>query len=172
MKALHLLPLFLLTSTLPVVAQSQPTLFRDREFSVDLFGSVSVGQETLDDLTGERFTDDGRLGAGVGLNYYLLRYVGIGADAYTENTARTFVDNASGNLLLRFPIESAHLAPYIFGGGGRQFDPDELWFGQVGGGLDVRITAHVALFADVRYVMPEKDAENFGVGRLGLRIPF
>src|SRR5262245_17903718 len=60
-------------------------LFRPDEFNLDLFGSVSVGQETINHISGERVKDDGRLGAGLGGNYFFHRFVGIGADAYTEN---------------------------------------------------------------------------------------
>ena len=52
-----------------------------------------------------------------------MRYIGIGGDAYSENTYHNFVDDASGNLYLRLPLDAIHLAPYIYGGGGRQFDP-------------------------------------------------
>lgn len=146
-------------------------VFRSHELSFDLFGSVSVGQETIDGLSGERVVDDGRLGAGAGVNYYFTPYLGFGADLYTENTDDHVVDNGSANLLLRLPFESIRLAPYVYGGGGRQFDPQERWFGQFGGGLDIRVTRHWGLFTDVRYVMVDA-ASNFGVGRLGVRIPF
>ena len=144
-------------------------LFRANEFSLDMFGSVSVGQQTINRISGNRVRDDGRLGAGIGLNYFLTRNIGIGGDAYTENTAHNFVDNASGNLIFRIPIDKIHLAPYVYGGGGYQFDQAEVWFGQVGAGLEVRITHNISLFADARYVMPEK-IDNYGVARAGLRI--
>lgn len=145
-------------------------LFRSRELSLDLFGSVSVGQQTIDHLTGNRVADDGRLGAGAGLNYYFTRNVGLGVDAYSEDTDHYFVDKTSVSLLVRFPFEQVHLAPYLFGGGGRQFDPEELWFGQVGGGLEVRVTHNWGLFADARYMMLDKGADNVGLGRLGIRL--
>lgn len=158
------------------VAQSQynspdEPLFRANEFSLDMFGSVSVGQQTINHISGEHVRDDGKLGAGIGLNYFLTRNIGIGGDAYTENTAHNFVDNASGNLIFRIPIDKIHLAPYVYGGGGYQFDPNEVWFGQIGAGLEVRITHNVSLFADARYVMPEK-IDNFGVARGGIRLSF
>ncbi len=149
----------------------EDSIFRANETSLDLFGSVSVGQETINHISGNRVVDDGRLGAGVGLNYFFTRYFGMGGDAYTENTGHRFVDNASGNLIGRFPIESIHLAPYVYGGGGRQFDPSKVWFGQAGGGLEFRFSPHVGLFADARYVFTD-GTKNFGLGRLGLRLSF
>jgi len=154
-------------------AQSQynnpEEIFHANETSLDAFGSISIGQQTINHISGQHVQKDGRLGAGLGLNYFLTRNIGIGADAYSENTAHSFVDDLSGSLIFRLPIDKAHLAPYAFGGGGYQFDPNEVWFGHVGVGLEVRLTHNLSLFADARYVMPEK-IDNYGVGRAGLRI--
>jgi hypothetical protein len=146
-------------------------LFHPNEFTLDLFGSVSIGQETINHISKERVEDNGRLGLGLGGNYFFHRNIGIGADAYTENTQHSFVDNTSGNLIVRFPFDRAHLAPYVFGGAGYQFDPEGLWFGQAGGGLEVRFTRTIGLFTDARYVFTD-GTQNFGVGRLGLRLGF
>jgi hypothetical protein len=161
------------TATTQTTTYRTPTdqLFMANELDLDLFGSISVNQDTINNISGKRVADDGRLGAGAGLSYFPIRYLGFGADAYTENTGHNFVDNASGNLILRLPIETVHLAPYVFGGGGRQFDPVYAWFGQAGVGLDIRVTRHWGFFADARYVMPQH-IDNFGVGRVGLRIAF
>jgi hypothetical protein len=158
-------------SCLPVAAQDTDWLFGPNEASLDLFGSVSVGQETINNISQERVEDDGRLGLGIGGNYFFSRHVGLGADAYTENTQHSFVDNTSGSLIVRFPIESIHLAPYVYGGGGYQFDPSGLWFAQAGGGLEFRFTKQIGIFADGRYVFTD-GTENFGVGRLGVRFVF
>lgn len=157
-----------------VMAEHEPvaeSLFRANEASLDLFGSVSVGQETLDNISEERVRDDGRLGLGLGGNYFFTRHLGLGGDAYTENAGHSFVDNASGNLIFRIPFDAIHLAPYAYGGGGRQFDPTGLWFAQAGAGLEVRFTRNVGVFADGRYVFTDGTG-NIGVGRLGLRCYF
>ena len=146
-------------------------LFNANEFSLDLFGTVSVNRETINNISGDRIRHDARLGAGAGLTYYAMRYVGIGGDAYSENTDHNFVDDASGNLYLRLPLDAIHLAPYIYGGRGRQLDPTYATFGQAGTGLDIRITRHWGFFADARYVMPQH-VDNYGVGRAGLRLLF
>ena|ERR1043165_2109725 len=144
-------------------------IFHEHETSLDAFGSISIGQQTINHISGEHVRDDGRLGAGIGLNYFLTRNIGVGGDAYTENTAHSFVDDASGSLIFRLPLDKIHTAPYVFGGGGYQFDPNEVWFGHVGVGVEVRLTHNLSLFADARYVMPEK-IDNYGVGRAGVRI--
>jgi hypothetical protein len=161
----------LVNSTLAAHDPVADPLFRAEEFTLDLFGSVSIGQETINNLSSERVEDNGRLGLGLGGNYFFTRNIGIGADAYTENTQHSFVDNTSGNLIIRFPIDRIHLAPYIYGGAGYQFDPSGLWFGQAGGGLEVRFTRNVGLFADARYVFTD-ETQNFGMGRLGVRFGF
>jgi len=147
------------------------SLFQANDVSLDLFGSVSIGQQTINHISRERVEDNGRLGLGLGGNYFFTRYLGIGGDAYTENTQHSFVDNASGNLIARFPIDVIHLAPYVYGGGGYQFDPEGLAFGQIGGGLEFRFAKQIGLFADARYVFTD-GTQNFGLGRLGLRLGF
>lgn len=161
-------------AALPALADHntpEDSLFRAHETSLDLFGSVSVGQETINHISKDRVRDNGRVGAGIGLNYFFDRYVGIGGDAYTENAGHSFVDSASANLILRIPIDSIHLAPYAYGGGGYEFDARELWFGQAGAGVELRFTKKFGIFADARYVFTE-GAKDYGVGRVGLRLSF
>ncbi len=111
------------------------------------------------------------LGAGLGVNYFILRYVGVGGDLYTENTAHDLVDNASGNVIFRYPIGQTGLAPYVYGGGGYKWDPVQTAFGQVGGGLEFRFTPHIGVFVDARYVLADR-IRDYGVGRAGVRFAF
>jgi hypothetical protein len=146
--------------------------FRANEGSLDLFGSASLGQYTLEHLSGDRIKDNGRLGWGLGGNYFFTKNIGIGGDAYSENTGHSFFDSASGNVIIRFPFEGAHVAPYIFGGGGYQFDPAGISFGQAGAGVDIRFTPHVGMFVDGRYEFLSKNAPDIGLFRLGVRFAF
>jgi hypothetical protein len=146
-------------------------LYRKNELSVDAFGTASVGRYTLDHLSGSRIRNNTRVGAGVGLNYFFTQMIGIGGDVYSENTSGAFIDSASVNLLLRFPLGASGFAPYAFGGGGHQFDGAEAWFAQVGGGLEYRFTPQVGAFFDARWVVPD-EAKYYGVARLGLRFAF
>jgi hypothetical protein len=145
--------------------------YRSQEISVDVFGSGSIGQQTINHITGQKIEHDGRLGAGAGVNLFLNRYVGIGGDAYTENTAHNFIDSASGSLIARLPIADTGIAPYIFGGGGYQFDEVSQAFGQFGAGIEFRFMKNAGFFVDARYVVADK-TENYGVGRAGLRVNF
>jgi hypothetical protein len=147
------------------------TVFHAQETTLDLFGTVSVGQETIDRLSSNRIQKDGRLGAGVGLNHFVTRNFGFGLDAYSENTNDEFVDNASANLIFRIPLDAVHLAPYAYGGGGYQFEATDRGFLQAGAGLEFRFTEKVGIFADARYVFT-RDAANFGMGRAGVRFVF
>jgi len=63
------------------------------------------------------------------------------------------------------------VAPYVFGGGGRQFDPVTQWTWDAGAGLEWRFAPHVGVFVDGRYVFADK-TKDFGLGRLGFRFGF
>jgi hypothetical protein len=155
--------------------QDQPydpgDLYRANELSMDVFGSASLGKYSLDHLSTSRIRHDTRLGAGLGLTYFFTRNLGIGAEAYSEDTDGVFIDSASANLTARFPVGDSGFAPYVFGGGGQQFDLNKLTFGQAGGGIEYRFTPRVGAFTDVRMVWPT-ETRYFGVARLGVRFAF
>ncbi len=146
-------------------------LYRAGEFSVDGFGTLSAGKYTVDHLTGANVRHNARLGAGAGLNYFFTRNIGISGDAYSEDTRGSFIDSASANLTLRLPLGQGGLAPYVFGGGGRQFDLSHVWFAQFGVGLEYRFTPQVGVFVDTRLVLPD-ETKYYGVARVGLRFAF
>ncbi|MDB6022628.1 MAG: hypothetical protein JWQ04_2485 [Pedosphaera sp.] len=146
-------------------------LYRDNEFSLDLFGTDALDKHTVDHPSGDRIRHDSRLGLGLGLNYFFIRYVGIGVEAYSEDTKHNFVDNVSGNLILRLPIGQTGLAPYVFGGGGHQFDPVDANFGQAGAGLEFRFCRNFGIFVDGRWVWTDRD-RDYGLGRAGVRLAF
>ncbi len=145
--------------------------YRSHELSLDVFGSASLGQEDFEDLTGESAEDDSELGAGLGLNYFFTRNFGFGADVYSENTTGDFVDSASASLIFRLPLGQSGFAPYAFGGGGHLFDPGDVWFAQLGAGIEFRFMRQLGAFLDARWVLPEEN-DNYGVARLGLRFAF
>jgi hypothetical protein len=146
-------------------------LYPANQLSLDAFGSISEGEHTIEHITSQNVKHGARGGVGAGVNYFITRYIGIGADAYSENTSGPFVDNASGNLILRVPLGQSGFAPYVYGGGGYQFDSLKAGFIQAGAGMEFRFTPHIGLFTDARFVVPNKTS-FFGVGRAGLRIAF
>jgi hypothetical protein len=149
----------------------QGNLYRASELSVDGFGTASLGKYTLDHPSNARVRHNARLGAGAGINYFITQNIGIGAEAYSENTSGTFIDSASANLILRLPLGQSGFAPYAFGGGGRNFDTLKLWFAQAGAGIEYRFTPHVGVFIDACGVLPN-EAKYYGVARLGMRFAF
>ena len=144
--------------------------YRAGELSVDAFGTAALGKYTIDHYSNSRVRHNAQLGAGMGLGYFFTRNLGIGVDAYSENTTGTFVDNSSANLILRLPLGQSGFAPYAFGGGGRQFDT-KVWFAQFGAGMEYRFTPQVGAFLDARLVLPD-ETKYYGVARLGVRFAF
>lgn len=149
----------------------QGGLYRAGELSVDAFGTASLGKSTIENLSNDRVRNNTRLGAGLGVSYFFTRNIGIGGEAYSEDTKGVLVDSASANLILRFPLGEGGFAPYAFGGGGRQFDDAKSWFAQVGAGMEYRFTRNIGAFVDARWVLPD-ETKYYGVARLGLRFAF
>ena len=155
--------------------KEQPTeYYRANELSFDAFGTAAIGEYTIEHLANQSpnsVRKDTQFGVGAGVNYFATRYIGIGAEAYSQNTTGVFIDSASANLLLRAPLGQSGVAPYLMGGGGHQFDDAKYWFGQAGGGLEYRFLKHLGLFIDARVVWPN-ETKAYGVGRAGLNFSF
>jgi hypothetical protein len=145
--------------------------FRADELNVDLFGGLTVSEDVIDNISRQRVEDNGRLGAGAGATYFISRHVGIGGEGYSENTAHSLVDHASGSLVIRFPLGESGIAPYIFGGAGHIFDPLPATSGHGGGGIEFRLNPRFGIFADARMVFTDK-LGNYGLGRAGIRLAF
>jgi len=151
--------------------EHQHGLYHCNELSLDAFGTASLGRYTIEHLSNSRVRHNTEVGAGVGINYFITRNLGIGADMYSENIGGPFIDSGEANLILRLPLGHSGFAPYIFGGGGDQFDMAKTWFGQAGIGLEYRFARHMGLFVDARGVLPD-ETKCYGVSRLGLRFVF
>ena len=145
--------------------------YRPHELSVDAFATGSIGKYTINHLSGTRIREHGELGAGLGMNYFFSSNIGVGADVYSENNTGALIDSASVNLILRLPLGQSGFAPYVMGGGGRQFERIDPWFAQFGAGMEYRFTPHLGVFLDARIVLPE-ETKYYGVARLGFRFAF
>ncbi len=138
--------------------------FPPNELSLDLFGTWASENRFGDKR------DSGYWGGGVGLNYFLNRYIGIGADSYIEEWKWPY--RVNGSLFLRYPIpQGAGFAPYAFGGGGREFKYVPQWTFHGGAGLEFRFNRYTGLFIDGRRVFPDK-TEDYTLARAGLRLNF
>jgi hypothetical protein len=144
-------------------------LYQPGEISLDAFGADAWRDHTWSHL-GNYNNHQSHLAAGLGANYFLIRYVGVGVDAYSFNTSHNFVDNLGGNLIVRIPLFLG-FAPYAFGGAGHGFDPVPLTYGDAGGGMEFRFVHNFGIFADARYVWTDK-IRNYSMGRVGLRLAF
>lgn len=147
---------------LEVVVIEPDCRFRDMEFQVDAFYSGIIGTKGSKVGTGS--------GGGVGLNFFFAKYFGIGYEAFWTGSGRGEHFPAAGNLFFRLPICSLNLAPYALVGGGVAFDGNPKGYGNVGGGLEYRVTNNIGLFVDGRYFYGETG--NLANIRSGLRFAF
>ncbi len=144
--------------------------FTAHEFSVDFFGSFYAAERGIEDLF-ETNIRDGLWGGGVGLNYFLTQNIGIGGDVNMSENGGNFVDIINGSLIVRLPIESAGLAPYLFGGGGRSTEPVWEWTYHGGAGLEFRFNPTTGIFTDARYIWADETADRLLL-RAGFRLVF
>jgi hypothetical protein len=105
-----------------------------------------------------------------------------------------------GTLTLRYPFHCSRFSPYIFGGGGaifgggqrtdfvlttdieegephdqivtRRTDSTTEAIGQVGGGLEIRLTPHIGWISDFSWNFINGPDNNFGMARTGVNFAF
>jgi opacity protein-like surface antigen len=98
-----------------------------------------------------------------------------------------------GTLTLRYPFHCSRFSPYIFGGGGaifgggektntvvtgpgafhfEQSDSETKALGQVGGGLEIRLTPHIGWVSDFSWNFVDGTHNNFGMVRTGVNFAF
>jgi len=160
------------TSTTTYGAPANTPYYTANELSFDMFGSYEAHEEKAKDLFKTNIKH-GTWGGGVGLNYFFTREIGVGGDINIGDNGGNFIDQALGSLILRWPIDPTGLAPYIFGGGGRGFDPSWEWFMDAGLGLEWRFNPSAGIFSDVRYMWHLKDGSSDRIlFRAGLRLVF
>lgn len=152
-------------------AQQRTGLYTAKETSFDMFASYLKAERGVTHLFGTGI-GHGSMGGGIGLNYFMTRNVGIGTDINIPNNGGTFVQEQSVNLTLRWPMGSSGAAPYVFGGGGRQYKPIDEWIGQVGVGLEYRSYHKLGIFADARYAWGDTHSSDSLLLRGGLRFVF
>jgi hypothetical protein len=146
-----------------VVIEATDCRFRDMELQVDAFYTGFFGSSGSAFRTGS--------GGGFGINFFFARYFGIGYEAsWYDNGGTAEHMPLNGNFFLRYPICSLNLAPYIMVGGGVGWDGTTVGYGNVGGGLEYRVTDHVGIFVDSRFFYG--GSGNVANLRSGLRFAF
>jgi hypothetical protein len=153
-----------------VMDRANTPKFTAHEVSLDVFGSFYAAERGIEDLF-ETNIEDGLWGGGVGLNYFLTREIGIGGDINMSDNGGNLVDIMQGSLIVRLPIESISLAPYIFGGGGRSTEPEWEWTYHGGVGTEFRFNPTTGIFADARYIWADETSDRLLI-RAGFRLVF
>lgn len=147
-------------------------LFAANEFSLDLSGIYVAGERGIENLFDTSIKHDrGTWGGDVGVNYFITRYIGVGANAIMSANDGNFVDAVLGDLILRLPLGNSGFAPYVFGGGGRTTEGRWDWVAEAGVGLEYRFCHMLGIFADGRYIWPQNNPDALLL-RSGLRIAF
>jgi hypothetical protein len=146
--------------------------FQDNELSFDMFGSFLAKQNGFTEMFDTSLRRDSNTwGGGVGLNYFMCKCVGLGGDINIPNNGGNFVDSFVGSVIVRLPIEPIHLAPYLFGGGGKVTEPNWEWTEHFGVGLEFRINRLTGIFADARYMWIDRASDKMLI-RAGMRFVF
>ena len=153
-----------------IVAPMEGYLYNANEWQIDAYTAGAAGRFNHKSYNG--------LGGGLGLSYFFTRYFGVGIDdtlgtlnAHGHLNGNIY-DNFSGNLIARIPIESWHLAPYGFVGGGATWgNHATAGNGDVGVGLEYRFTKNIGIFVDSRYLYGSRSLSET-LSRAGLRLAF
>ena len=146
-----------------ITAPAPEFCFRDQEFQLDVFGSYT------DSRTANPHGDD--FGGGIALNYFFIRNVGIGVDGNVFDGNANGVWSTTGRLIVRLPVESICVSPYVFGGGGYEVDGKGFGTAHAGGGIEYRATRNIGIFGEGRYTWGEDD-RNSAQARVGVRFVF
>jgi hypothetical protein len=136
--------------------------YEEKEWSID-------GTAVISSRSRENFSDSNTIGVGIGMNYFITRYFGVGADTYIDSF--DYPNHIDLNALARLPIMETPWAPYAIGGFGRQFHDLGQWTGHIGAGVEYRWNRVAGLFFDVREVFAAT-SPDFSVWRVGMRVRF
>ena len=153
-----------------VVVAPASTYFHANEWQVDVAVVGAAG--TYQGSSSES------IGGNLGVNYFFTRYLGVGIDnsvsGYGHSGSVNATDRLQADILLRYPIESLRLAPYAMVGGGASWDTVSQGNGNVGLGLDYRVSQHIGLFGDCRWLYGNSSAgvTTTAMPRVGVRLVF
>lgn len=149
-----------------VVVVEETPLFRDQEFQIDGF----YHQFFAKPHHSQNHIIRNGAGGGFGFNYIFGRYFGIGVENYWTSNNNPTSYHLNGYGILRYPIESLHLAPYALVGGGAGLGSFSYGYFNVGGGLEIRFTPNIGTFVDSRWYVgnPANGADL----RAGVRLSF
>ena len=112
-------------------------------------------------------------GGGVLGEYFVNENLGFQGSygAYATNSAHHQMD---GSIVLRAPIKSINIAPYVMLGGGIGTNAVTRGSFHVGGGIEARFPSlpNLGLFADANYYFASGNGNDFTIARLGVKVRF
>lgn len=145
---------------------------------------------------------DTAAGGGADIKFFFNKYWALGVEGLILDTNFNEGGAGLGTFTFRFPIGCSRFAPYVYLGGGalgggshtvRFFNeanqankPLEPEFranqaiqnkhaeavGQVGAGLEVRITRHIGIMSDYSWLAVSGPDNNFGMARAGITLSY
>ncbi len=117
--------------------------------------------------------EDDVLGGGVLLEYFFNPYIGVQA-TYGIFATDSEHHEYDGALVLRYPITSICLAPYVMVGGGGSTNSEQKGNYFAGAGLEYRIESAscLGIFADGAYHWDADEEADYTIVRLGVKFPF
>jgi hypothetical protein len=132
-------------------------------FALGIFGSgILPDEDSADDA----------LGGGVLGEYFFNEFIGVQGSygLYATDSEHHEFDAA---LVLRYPITSICVAPYVMGGAGYGANSDENWNWFAGAGIEARLSSVncLGIFADGAYHWGDDDSADFTIVRIGLKFP-
>lgn len=123
-------------------------------------------------LTPDADIEDDTFGGGIAVEYFFNPYFGIAGSAQWADPGESLVHNYSADAVVRFPITSICIAPYVFGGAGLHTNSSTEVIGRAGVGLDARLWNANGIFVDWTYTFPGGDLEDYQIVRLGVKFGF
>jgi hypothetical protein len=169
---------------------TEVSCFRDREFNIDVFGSYAF---TGNSYATDRYLQADHLwGGGIDMNYFFMRYVGVGLTGTAMEAHDDIFGQVTGNLIFRYPVPNTCFAPYAFVGGGGIFGADNAaravvngrnvgtvadranseWVGDAGIGVEYRFTPRIGIMNDFSWNVVHGPDNNYGMLRTGIRFAF
>ena len=151
------------SKTVAPIAPSGCACF-DPGFAFGVFGAAILPDEGSDD----------ELGGGVLGEYFFTPYIGI-QGSYGIFATSPEHHEFDGALVLRYPITSVCVAPYVMAGGGFSSNSDDKGNYFVGGGIEARLEGLncLGIFADGAYHFAADDGDaDYTIVRLGVKFPF
>lgn len=148
---------------LDLTESSDYYLFKPGEVFVDIYGTVIGGANLKPDVSG---------GGGIGAGFFFNRFIGVMAEGYLLDLP-DYTGSIAGGLIVRLPVDDICTAFYGFAEIGADFSDKTRYSRSFGGGIDVRMTDHVSVFADARTVFVESgQVDSAWLLRSGIRFVF